>query len=445
MKISDLLRLSFDNLKRRKGRTILTVLGVVIGTCSIVMMVSIGVALDKSFDTMMGNMGDLTRIEIYNWGGGPDTEPLTRDVISGFAELPGVKVATPVYNSRYFSPRIASGNGDKYIAWGNIMGIEKNAMEAFGYELKDGRFPTERDKEYTVVVGEYFAYNFENTRKKYPNNRVDNIPDENGVMPDPFVDPLRDKIRLQATKWENDEQIVDFEEELNIVGIIKEDASKGYETYSGIIMNLDDLIAIEQEYMKRNDIKDTAMGKGKKMAFDQAIIKVNDIEDVDGVVEYVEGLGYNTWSPTAMRDEMKKQAMVIQLILGGLGSIAMLVSAISIANTMTMAIYERTKEIGVMKVLGCQLRDIKNMFLAESAGIGLLGGVIGIIICYGLSAILNMVGSSLTGDPSVPLSVIPAWLAIFGMSFSTFVGIISGYIPATKAVKITALSAIRHD
>ena len=86
MKISDLLTLSLNNLKRRKGRTILTVLGVFIGTCSIIMMLSIGVALNKSIDDMMQGMGDLTLIEVYNWGGsanGGSVDPMTDEGIDG--------------------------------------------------------------------------------------------------------------------------------------------------------------------------------------------------------------------------------------------------------------------------------------------------------------------------------------------------------------------------
>jgi len=442
MKISDLLKLSFDNLKRRKGRTILTVLGVIIGTCSIVMMVSIGVALDKSFDDMLQGMGDLTLIEVYNWSGNSEVDPLTDEVIDGFMNIDGVRIATPLYQPRYFNARFTSGSNDKYRSWGNIRGIKKEAIEAYGYELIDGRFPTKSDKDYTVIVGEFFAYNFENTRKQWPNSMVDPIPDENGNYPDPFVDVLDDEIKIQGYTWTDSGEEVVIEETINVVGIIKQDESKGYETYSGVIMDIEDLIALEKEYMKLNDIRDE--NRGKKREYEQAIVKVTDIDNVDAVIEEIESYGYNTWSATSYRNEMKKQTQMIQLILGGLGSIAMLVSAISIANTMTMAIYERTREIGVMKVLGCELKDIKNMFLAEAAGIGLLGGVIGIIICYGLSALLNMVGASLMGE-SMDISVIPLWLAAFGMGFSTLVGIISGYVPALRAVKITALSAIRHD
>lgn len=442
MKISDLLRLSFDNLKRRKGRTFLTVLGVIIGTCSIIMMVSIGVALDKSFDDMMTGMGDLTMIEIYNWSGNSDVDPITDEVIDGFQALENVRVATPLYYSR-FNASFLSGSNDKYRAWGNIRGIRREAMELFGYELKEGRFPDSKDREFSVIVGEYFAYNFENTRKQWPNNIVDPVADENGIIPDPFVDVLKDKVYIKAFEYTETGEEEVLAEEINITGIIKEDASKGYETYSGVIMDMEDLIEMEKEYLKATGQKDE--NRGKKREYEQAIVKVYDIEQVEEVEQYIKDLGYSTYSMTSYRNEMKDMAQMIQLILGGLGSIAMLVSAISIANTMTMAIYERTKEIGVMKVLGCELRDIKNMFLAEAAAIGFLGGMIGLVVCYGLSYVINIIGASLMGTGDVALSIIPVWLAAFGVGFSTLVGIISGYVPAVKAVKITALSAIRHD
>ena len=442
MKISDLLGLSFGNLKRRKGRTILTVLGVIIGTCSIIMMVSIGVALDKSFDDMMTGMGDLTMIEIYNWNSNSDVDPITDEVIDSFQNIENVRVATPLY-SFYYNATFTSGSNDKYKAWANIRGIRKEAMEIYGYEIKEGRFPNAKDKAYTVIVGENFAYNFENTRKQWPNNYVDAIPDENGVMPEPFVDVMKDELTLKATEYTDKGEEEVLSKKVNVVGVIKQDASKGYETYSGVIMDIEDVIQLEKEYLKATGQRDN--NKSKKREYEQAIVKVTDIEYVEEVEQQIKDMGYNTYSMSSERNELKKYANMIQLILGGLGSIAMLVSAISIANTMTMAIYERTKEIGVMKVLGCELKDIKNMFLAEAAAIGFLGGMIGLVICYGLSAIINVVGASMLGTGDVALSIIPLWLASFGVAFSTFVGIVSGYVPAVRAVQITALSAIRHD
>ena len=447
MKISDLLRLSLDNLKRRKGRTFLTVLGVIIGTCSIVMMISIGVALDKSYDEMLSNMGDLTLIEIYNWSGSGEVDPLTDKVIEGFAGLSNVRVATPVYSPRYMNLVMTSGTNGKYVLNAyNVTGMYREAIESYGYEIAEGRFINSTDKEYSIIMGELTAYQFENSKKQWPNNRIDPTPNENGELPAPFVDIFKDKIKLKATGWSGEGGTEkSIEKDVKVVGKIKQDTSKGYETMYGVIMDLNDVVALEKEYMKANNIKDT--NKGKERTYERALVKVTDIKYVDGIVEQIESLGYNTWSSASFRNEMKKQTQVIQLILGGLGSISLLVAAIGIANTMTMAIYERTKEIGVMKVLGCELRDIKNMFLTEAAGIGFLGGVVGIVICFALSAGLNTIGNAMSGGygSQVYLSIIPSWLVLFGIGFSTLIGILSGYVPAVRAVKITALSAIRHD
>ena len=164
-------------------------------------------------------------------------------------------------------------------------------------------------------------------------------------------------------------------------------------------------------------------------------------------------MGYNTSSPTDWLDDLEQQSRTIQLILGGLGSIAMLVASISIANTMTMAIYERRREIGIMKVLGCEVGHIRAMFLTESAGIGFFGGVVGLVIWYGLSFLLNYIATYALGGgyyvdgvlQKTYISIIPLWLAVFGVGFSTLVGIVSGYIPANKAVKISALTAIKNE
>ena len=454
MRISDLIKLSTDNLKRRKGRTILTVLGVVIGTCSIVMMMSIGEAIDKSTEDMMQGMGDLTQITVYNWRSEEEQPPLTESVIQQFAAMDNVKIATPIFQSNYIgSATIFAGKSSKYQIDGwmgsDIVGMNKEAIAEYGYELIDGRYPDKKDKSYTVLAGEYVDYQFYNPKRKWPHNRVDPTPDENGVMPEAFVDVYKDKITLTlASQQESGKNV---EKQLTVVGKVKEDWNKGYETYGGFIMDIEDLIALEEEYIKANRIK--VADKNKERSYSQAIIKVTDIKYVEDVIAAIEEMGYDYSSPTSYIEELKKSTQTIQLILAGLGSISLLVAAISIANTMTMAIYERRREIGIMKVLGCEIKNIRAMFLFESAGIGLLGGVAGVAISYLLSFVLNYVATNMMG-PSYDIngeltktyiSIIPLWLAVAGMGFSTLVGMLSGYIPANKAVKFSALTAIKND
>jgi ABC-type antimicrobial peptide transport system permease subunit len=443
MKISDLLKLSFDNLRRRKGRTALTVLGVVIGASAIILMVSIGVALDKSFDDMLRGMGDLTTVYVYNWDNENKDLKLNDAAIDSFALIDNVKVATPVYDPQ-FSISIVSGTNDKYVcAYAPLQAIRQEAMKDFGYELDAGEFPAEKGKTYLALAGQDFAYQFENTRKNPPHNRIDKVPDANGNYPDPFVNMLHDKFKIKAQGWMESGQAQEYVADIKFTGILKGNGAN-YQTIYGMVMSLDQVLEIEKEYNKINGIKDTSSSRNKERIYNRALVKATDIEYVDEIEETIKGMGYETDSMVSFRNEMKKQTKVIQLILGGLGGISLLVSAIGIANTMTMAIYERTKEIGVMKVLGCELKDIKNMFLAEAAGIGFIGGVVGVVFSYLLSFLMNFFVKKFYG-PDITISIIPLWLAMFGMGFSLFVGLVSGYVPASKAVKVTALSAIRHE
>ena len=137
---------------------------------------------------------------------------------------------------------------------------------------------------------------------------------------------------------------------------------------------------------------------------------------------------------------------MVQAVLGGIGAVSLFVAAIGIANTMMMSIYERTKEIGVMKVLGCDMRNIRDMFLLESGFIGFMGGVAGIILSLTISFLINrFVGAqALTGMPG-DLSRIPLWLNAAALCFAVFVGMAAGFLPATRAMKLSPLAAIRNE
>ena len=117
MKISDLLSLCFENLRRRKGRTTLTIIGVVVGTCSIVVMVSLGIAMNVGFDEMIQQWGDLTQIQVYNWSSGTgEVDPLNDEMVAKIDEFDHVVVATPQYQPRYFNMNLTAGKNDRYVA-----------------------------------------------------------------------------------------------------------------------------------------------------------------------------------------------------------------------------------------------------------------------------------------------------------------------------------------
>ena len=235
-------------------------------------------------------------------------------------------------------------------------------------------------------------------------------------------------------------------------------------TQGGIVLRLKDMKMLMKESA---DLLNTKYDENAE--YQNVYVKVDEIENVDAVNEAIKEYGLSTYSMSDTRKEMQKQVARNQMMLGGLAAISLFVAALNIANTMTMAIYERTREIGVMKVLGCELKNIRRMFLIESGFIGFIGGVAGALLSWGVSFILNnllviasgvmMLLQSLGVQANLDLSflmnsgmgtgstmsIMPLWLVGVALVFATVIGILSGIAPANRAVRISALEAIRHE
>ncbi|MEI3076266.1 MAG: ABC transporter permease [Oscillospiraceae bacterium] len=463
MRFADILKMCFDSLSRRKGRTILTVLGVFIGCTSIIVMVSIGAGMQESYDQMLKNMGDLSIIEVYrgyNQNTGTQTESKLDDkAVESFHEIAGVQAVMPKasldgYNisaSRRASTTATAPTGS------TLPALTRAPLRTWAMSWSTGGIPESSDE---VVVGQYFAYNFKDTLMPDGRNYVDRyIWDENGNIdtenvPDPFFDPLKTGVKMLLTSWDDGPATNrrPMSVDLKVVGVLKEDQGKGYETSDGVMMDINALKALIQDLTGKTDTK---------FEYSSINVKAESLDAVPDVEQSIKDLGYSTYSMQSMRDELNKQTRQIELMLGGLGAISLLVAAIGITNTMIMSISERTKEIGIMKALGCYVRDIRAMFLMEAGSIGLLGGILGLIFSFIISVIINLFsfgafgGGGVTwelikqaligGEGVTRVSVIKPELVIFALVFSVLVGLVSGYQPANKAVKISALEAIRNE
>ena len=487
MKISDQVALAAKNLSRRKGRTALTVIGVVVGTCAVIVMISLGIAQNKAYDEMLQSWGDLTQIQVYGGGSGmavsiggvtsssstPDQPAkLDEEAVAGFKQMDHVVAATPYYEGYSLNGRISAGRSDRYQMTGlyNLYGIDPAAMEPMGFTLTDGNWLSDSTSygkgKIPVLVGPNTGYNFEDTRRSYNSSkryRWAGMTDAMGNPVEPFVDVSKDKMTLTLTNGDT-ENPKEESWELVVVGTMAMD-EKNYWTQSGIVLRLKDMKMLMEEYNKliKNNNADTTQ-------YNQVYVKVDEIDNVDEVSEAIKDLGFGTYSMSDTRKEMQKQVARNQLMLGGLAAISLFVAALNIANTMTMSIYERTREIGVMKVLGCELRNIRRMFLIESGFIGFIGGVAGALLSALVSLVLNnlttilsmvmmllqsmgiqanidlyslMGGGMYTG--STVISIIPPWLVASALAFATVIGVLSGIAPANRAVKISALEAIRHE
>lgn len=482
MKISDMVSMCLGNLFRRKMRTILTVIGVVVGTCSIVIMISLGIGMTESMNEKLAMMGDLTMIHIYNYSYGeqePDTVTLDDQTIAQIQQIPGVEVASPIYRLGRFSASLLTGKNDRYKSPHiEIQGLSPDAFEKLGYELLEGEFPqTSQNNKQPIqyIAGEEMDFNFWDSKSKRDGWRWAEYDEAGNITNEPYVNIFKDEIFLSSKDpYEEEDNTADLESELGsnkdktvhirrevkAVGRVKTDWDKGYATMAGMLMTIEDVQKLEAQYVKDNKIK--LRPEEKNTTYNEAIVKTADMNDVEAVEAALKQMGFEEISSMeSIRKPMQENVQQQQTFLGLMGIISLVVAAIGITNTMIMSIYERTREIGVMKVLGCNVGNIRSVFLLEAGTIGFLGGCAGVLVSFGISYAMNHFGFSTGMDggmgdmmyyygsmeetATAAVSIIPMWLAAASVGFATLIGLVSGIIPANRAMKISALEAIKHE
>lgn len=449
MNKTDLLRMSLNSLRRRKTRTFLTILGVVIGTASIVIMLSLSTAMDQSFKEQIARMGSLTIIDVYPGAGGEVSNhgrqgdvKLNDEAIASFSAIPGV---VAVMGLKQTFMRVVAG---KMVGDVQITGVDPEKLSAFDYEVDTGRLLLASDKD-AAIFGKYVAYNFRNPRIRNSYTMGYMGPDADSLPP---VDLTGGKLLLTADMQygERSQGTPDADykpprpHEIRGVGILKESGSeKDYQA----LMNITSLRKIMAEDSKTTKRETRSRKSDQENQYDNIKIKIKDMEEVKGIQKQIQALGYQASSLTDMLESMKKTSRAMQAILGGIGAVSLLVAAIGIANTMIMSIYERTKEIGIIKVLGADIADIRRLFLLEAGLLGLGGGILGLTLSYGSSWLLNRVAGSfmMNMGGGSKISIIEPQLALGALIFATLIGLVSGYAPALRAMKLSALEAIRND
>lgn len=473
MRWSDLLRMSISSLRRRKLRTFLTVLGVVIGTASIVVMISLGLGLQQSMYeeveqnggttslTVTGKMGDGASSVVYgsNGGGAEEQENkyITDEVIEQLRSLEHVKSANPVLN---ISALALKG---KYIGYLDIYGMTPEELESRNIELlPGGRLPDPDSTELEFVFGNMVITNFyeEKTGRGYW---------DTGEAPD--IDLANDKIFLIL-----DQDGYYASQSSSSMGVSEGEGGEGgsagpTRAPKKYVVHASGIVAGgEEEYnnnsysvfcdidILRNYLQKEFRGRAipgqpttksgkpyKQFVYSSASVRADDIDHVEELSTVIRSMGYDVSTNIDYINSMKSQFAMVQAVLGGIGAVSLLVAAIGIANTMMMSIYERTKEIGVMKVIGCSLKNIRQMFLLEAAFIGFVGGAAGNILSLILSGVINLALSGQSVGVSGSLSFIPIWLILASLGFAVLVGMAAGYFPAVRAMKLSPLAAIRNE
>lgn len=458
MRFSDLLRMSSSSLWKRKVRTILTVLGVVIGVASIVVMVSLGLGLNKATMDQIESYGGLTTITVSEGSGSnssfgsssgnssEEAKRLNDALVESLSQIEHVELVAPVLSSR-----LIAKDGQYENSWMTVYGMTPEGLEKQGITIGEGHLPTDSE-ELEFFYGNQVVMDFTNSKTG-----------EGfwGSDEEPPIDLMKDTIFYifdpdAYYQWQSPSQGQSVKPPKKFLIPTAGIMAGGRDEYKAgcynVYCNMDALKAKLKQIFKNKAIPGQPTNKNKKpykeLFYNQLYVYVDKIDNVTEIQKMINDMGYEAYSNADWIQQQQQQMGLIQAVLGGIGAVSLLVAAIGIANTMMMSIYERTKEIGIMKVLGCNLGDIRMLFLLEAAFIGLIGGAVGLALSYGISVLLNNVlklGEVMAGMEGAAISYIPPWLALASLGFAIVVGMLAGFFPSLRAMKLSPLAAIRNE
>jgi ABC-type lipoprotein release transport system permease subunit len=474
----DVLVMCLRNMFKRKLRTFLTILGVMVGTAAIVLMISLGLATEAHHRKQMEDAEmDMTMIDvrmpwdnaIWNPDGTIDfpegTPVLNDDMVDFIALLPEVQLASPRIRGQLFF------RADPYYmqAW-DVTGIRAEVMPFMGLPLAEGRVLQAGD-EFAVVFGAHAERGFELLGSTWENqaNRMWmwGVPDDQ--IPT-FVDVVGSSMRLS---YDRRFIQVGMDEpqplsggirpirsyNVDVVGLLEPSDWRSDRT---IFMDIEVLLYLNNERIRmENELQQdewqfwfSAIRQRPPENYEEVMVRVHDMRYTSRVAEQIREMGFHADYPGMHLNMLVAGQRQQQQLLAAIGAISLVIAAIGIANTMIMAVYERTREIGIMKVIGAAIWDVRRLFLLESAMIGFFGGLFGVGLSLIGSYVLNnfdvpfmrpdpmlaMMGVEV-GDPSL----VTLWLCGVALIFAGVIGLVSGYFPARRATKLSALAAIRSE
>ena len=446
MKFADLFRLVINNLNRRKARVGLTAIGVVIGTAAVVILVSLAIGLQMNATEQLYGIGDLSQIYVMpsyggdmyasgpimgGGGGGIGVDSSTSDILlltnSAVDDLRALPNVQPVVPREYLQTGLVI-TYKKLIGYSSIYGVGTNDLIDLGLQAQLGTTALTRTG---VVIGYQVAQNFSD-----PNLKP-------GQETPPPPDLYDQQIQITLFKYDNEGAEIRKNYSMHVTGVLDESGSEA-----------DWSIYIPLEVVK--SMNEWGMGTRinyNKTGYNEVIVKVADVEQTLEVRDQIIAMGFQANTMLDFVQGINNFYKVLQVVLGGVGAIALLVAAIGIANTMAMSILERTREIGLMKAVGATNRDVLTIFLGEAAGIGFIGGIGGVLAGWLAGQALNVIAvvylaqqaAEQGGMPPSVAVYTPLWLPVFVLLFSIFIGMVSGLYPALRAATMIPVLALKYE
>ncbi|MDK0570644.1 ABC transporter permease [Clostridium perfringens] len=431
MKFNDLLSIIWRNMWKRKTRTIFTMMGVIIGCLAIFIIISITNGFERYLTYEMESLMDTSVISIYpNWKSetedNKDSTTKTKLTDKNVEELNKLGYFSDVIPKRYAHTQIKYGKNQTYA---RILANDKANLISES-SLLAGKAPKNRSKELLLgydVAKELLGYSWE-----------EKVKDDSE-----FQKLIGKRVKLGGEDFGSDDKgnpLKSKQITCNIVGILSSgNGQKNYEI-QGSRKLVEDIIKgaplVDEEFLKE-----------QLTTYEGIDVRVDDKEMLESYEGTLRNMGYQTSSFKEFEKQTRSMLLGVNIILGSLAGISLLVAALGITNTMDMAIYERNREIGVIKVIGGSVRDVIKIFVGEACAISITGGfisiILGVLATLGINSVAKSITENMMGQPIEKISV-PSFSLILGiLVFCLVIGFIAGILPARKAAKTDVITAIR--
>jgi ABC-type antimicrobial peptide transport system permease subunit len=481
MPFLDLLKLAFRNLREAKLRATLTSMGVIVGVAVIVTMVSFGLGLQRNLLSRFKALDLFSEMSVYgktisaainrsanNRRGGdrppgpriPENEAPTRILddaaIAEIAKIPGVLYVEPAV---FFGVEIRV-NGKTFSE--GVGGCNVPNLSTRFREFEAGQMISAPQADEAVVSFDFshnagFSSPVEALGKSIEFLVPANDSDGEDNQPSFFGLPLGGDESSQPRSG------VTVGKTFRIVGVLKEVKPNGGPGPSRGFMPTAEInipLAAARQWSLEHTGEQSkvimalaresgVIGQDETPGYLSAVVRVTDPVALADVRTKLKQMGLGSFSIVDQLDQIRTVFLIINSILGLLGGISLLVASFGIANTMIMSILERTREIGIMKAIGAEDREIKLIFFFEAAVIGFVGGVIGSIAAWLIDVVANRLAYRFILKPQgasfVDFFHLPPWLWLGAILFALSVSILAALYPAARAARIDPVRALRHD
>jgi ABC-type antimicrobial peptide transport system permease subunit len=418
VRAADLFAMSLGNYTRARLRSALTTAGVAIGTALVVLLIALATGAEDNVRRSIFSIGDLRLVTVQPFQPGASglsavPRTITDETVARFKDIAHVDGVYRQFDAPLGT--VVEGGEDATI---RPQGIEPGAPIDRG-QLLAGRHLAAGDRAVAIVPGNIarlIAPNVEEAVGRRVTMRIGGA------------------VKLGSTRIGGSGTPRDYP--VTIVGVFDEQASQ-----TSMRIPLEDALAAGAENRGL-----TADLLRRSTGYSGIAIEADDSQNVAAIVKAVQELGFSSFSLKQVIEQIDQGFGVFKGILAGIGGVALLVAAIGIANTMVMSVLERTREIGIMKAVGAAPRDIRTLFLAEAAYVGVFGGILGLALGIAGGQVIERIIRELNPNTNpAAIFIVGPGLALGALGLAIAVALVAGFLPARRAMRMSALSALRYE